>query len=147
MQELRLTTVEPGVCIYSTMYDAAEALEEAVKQQEAAAEAIEAGKTTEAFEPMQAAVRVWQAVSQAATQGTALVGIDAGEIEVPKPDGSSEKGSVLITRLQELLNELKRAIDEQDWSALGDTLAYDLKDEAQVWSAFLRRVGDLARNG
>lgn len=136
--ELRFTSAEPRAMVRETLLDAVEALDQVVVHQQEVAELVMAGKIEAVRASLESVVGIWQAVVLAIQRGSELL-----EIELDAMRVEGEPLSVRISGLSERLGEVIRAVDRQDWSALADTLAFDMCEQAGAWQTMLR---DLAQS-
>lgn len=137
-EEVHLTSAEPRVFVRVTLLDARDALGRARLDQRLAADAVEAGRTQEAFGLIEGAFSLWQAARQALDQGAQLVGLDLSTL----PPDLGEALPPVIESLAACLEEVRRCLGAQDWSGLSDLLRYDLDELAQQWQSVLERVAD-----
>lgn len=136
--ELRLTTAEPRAFVRVTLDDAADALDGARDEQRRAAELVEAGSPTEAYQSLERALSLWQAARQTLDQGSQLLGLDLASL----PFDSTDELPDAIAKLSAGLEEVRRCVSVQDWSGLSDILLYDLDELVGRWQALLRTVAD-----
>lgn len=136
--EVRLITAEPRAFVRVTLQDAADALEAARADQKAAAEAFEAGRTADGFASIERSLAVWQAARQSLDQGAGLLGLDLTTL----PAGTRGELPGAITALSGALEELRRAVQAQDWAGLSDLLLYDLDELAERWQTLLHGVAE-----
>ncbi len=136
-KELRLISVEPRALVRVTLMDAADALDAARQEQQRSADLIQSGKVEEALAPLSAAVQTWQAVRDAVEKSAALLRIPLDSISLPGGASGTDTLIELIGALAGRLEELKRSLAAEDWSALGDVLAYDLGEQAERWKLVL----------
>lgn len=141
--ELRLTSTPPGLFVRETLLEARTVLEDGIKAQQAAADAIQSGSLEEALEPLHQALQCWSLVRDVVERSQALLGETASSVSFEAPSGSMT-GASCITRLSETLRDVRTALEQSDWSALSDALAYDLGDLAGDWRAMLEALGDRA---
>lgn len=138
--ELKLVSAEPASVVADAFSLAAEALDEARRLQQAAAESLQTGETSEAMQSLRGALEVWEQVRRSVTDGCALLGVGPGEACDAAGSGADGAGlEELVAALMGRLLDIKRAVASEDWSGLADVLAYDLDDEAVRWSAMLQR--------
>lgn len=132
--ELRFTSANPRALVRTSLFDARDALDDALERQDLAADLILTGSSREALGAMSEALGIWQAVREVVAQGSALLEQTLGE------DGGvfEEK----VGRLSELLQEIKRRLNARDWAALADLLGYDLRHEGEVWKTLLAEMGE-----
>lgn len=142
--ELRLTSIEPKELVRSTLLGAEDALEQAKSDQYTAAELIQSGQLDQAREPLAALLETWQAVREALSRGSAVLQMDLDRVDLAKASGGRMGGRV-TDRSQELfttLDDLKSALAREDWSAVGDFLAYDFEELVNSWQVMLRSLAD-----
>ncbi|MEO1510938.1 MAG: hypothetical protein AAFU70_02595, partial [Planctomycetota bacterium] len=96
-----------------------------------------------AGEPLSEALATWQAVRDVVVHASALAGVTPEEIEVPTEQGAVQAQDI-IAELVGALEEIKRALTQQDWSALSDAIGYDLEDVAERWRAMLKQLAEVS---
>lgn len=136
--EVRLTSAEPRAFVRVTLQDAAEALRTAQEDQRQAAAGFEAGETTDAFAALERAISVWQAARQSLDQGAQLLGLDLASV----PTGDAGSLPEAIGALSTGLEEVRRAVQAQDWAGLSDVLLYDFDGLAERWRTLLLATAD-----
>lgn len=142
--ELRLTSVEPKELVRSTLLGAEDALEQAKADQYSAAEMIQAGQLDEARDPLASMLETWQAVREVVTRGSQVLKVDLDRVDLARVSGGRLGGRV-SDRSHELfstLDDLKSALAREDWSAVGDSLAYDFDELVNSWQVMLRSLAD-----
>ena len=132
--EINLVTAEPKPLVRYTLNDAAEALSIARERQAHAAAMLRTGEMQQAMDALAETLAVWEMVRRAVHDGCSLLGMP---IESALARGAAEGSPPLAEALSGRLAEVKRAIGAEDWSSLADTLAYDLDEEAERWTAAL----------
>jgi hypothetical protein len=137
--ELRFVSVEPRAMVRVTLQDAGDALDQARDAQSRCAKLIQSGKTDESLAPLGQAIGTWQLVRDAVEKSMAILGGGSA----PAPSGLSD----LVNELGGRLEEVKRSLGMQDWSALADTLAYDMDEQAGKWKDMLAGMADSLRPG
>ncbi len=140
--DVRFVTAEPRALVRTSLLDTREALEEAVKIQAFAAEALQAGKLAEGLELIGSALAVWDAVRRVSEQGPALLNVEFDRVVVA--------GRPLADRAIELagcLEQVKSALSAQDWSLLADLLEGELSDAARAWRAVLADLAEQTAAG
>lgn len=140
--ELKLVTADPGVFVSVTLTDSAAVLDEAARAQRAVADELLAGRVEGALEPMQAALSAWAVVRDVVDKSAAILGMDTGEIDV-----GGVSGSAIIDGLADRLGEIRRALGEQDHSALADVMAYDMPEQVERWRGLLTEMATRAAGG
>lgn len=130
--ELKLVTADPGAFVSVTLSDAAAVLDDAGLAQQAAADEVLAGRVEGALDPLQKAFLAWSVVHDVVDKSASLLGIDARGLTLENGTGAEA-----IDGLADRLTEIKRALTEQDTSALSDVLAYDMPEQIENWRALL----------
>ena len=141
--ELRFTSVEPWSTVYEIMHESAEALETASEHQRRASEHLLDGKLDEARDDIDVAMGIWQQVVMAIQRSGQLLDIDIETLEFGDPPvtlGEKVKG------LAELLTTLTQGAQNEDWSSLGDLLAYELEEEAENWREIVVSLAKAVRD-
>ena len=117
-------------------------LDDADRAQRAAADEVLAGRMEEAVEPLQRAFTAWSVIHDVVEKSASLLTIDPREVET-----SEGSGGAVIDGLADRLGEIKRALTENDSSALGDVLAYDMPEQVGRWRALLNAMARVAAGG
>ncbi|HBS28640.1 MAG TPA: hypothetical protein DEB06_04115 [Phycisphaerales bacterium] len=129
--EVHFRTADPASLVRETLAEAADRVSALRAIQSEAARAVHAGRLGETLRDIGVVLEGWSTVRRALELALA-----SGLVNAPQP-GSGEDVESVVQGLVERLSELKRAIGVQDWSGLGDVLAYDLDEEAGRWSKWL----------
>ena len=145
--EVRFGTADPGELVGSTLRGVAEALEDATREQNAAAEKIQRGQIAEALSHVSSSLGVWDQVRTAVINGTALLGLNVGTLEVRGAEGELISVEGAVRALAERLAEIKRTFTVQDWSALSDALAYDMQEQSAAWRGILVGLAEMVETG
>jgi hypothetical protein len=135
--ELRLTSVEPRALVRVTLMDAADALDTARQDQMRCADLIQTGKVEESLAPLSSAIQTWQAVRDAVEKSAALLRMPLDSVSLPGSVSGTDTLIGLIAALSGRLEEVKRSLAMEDWSALADVLAYDMAEQAARWRQVL----------
>jgi len=141
--ELRLVSTPPGLFVRETLLEARSVLDDGVAAQEQAAERIQSGSLEDALQPLQQALQCWSLVRDVVERSQALIGESPATIEFEGPGGPTTGGDC-ISKLTDALRDVRTALEQSDWSALSDALAYDLGDLAIAWRAMLEALSDRA---
>jgi hypothetical protein len=153
VSELRMRTADPSSMVRVALMDAAEMLDRVGTHQEAGAKRLHAGDIGGAMEEVSAAVGVWQLVRDVFEKSCAVLRLDPEQMELAVhersggPDLRSVRVSEKTAELAATLGRLKESLEAQDWSALADTLEYDLGEQAKDWVTLLRLLSDQLRDG
>lgn len=140
--ELHLVSADARTLVRVTLHDAADALNEARARQNAAAELVQAGDTQKALDELQQALQLWQLVRGTLDKSAQLLALKPDQTEVPGPDGKTIRLADEADALTRSLGVVKSALEQQDWSALSDVLAYDMEQRVGTWQRMLRALGD-----
>lgn len=147
IREVRLRTSDPYALVQVTLLDACEALGQARSMQSVAADLIQAGKPDQAMPKLQEALATWQAICDVVEKSAKVLRINLDVLSLPDASGEPQIVGKLFGELTDRLVEVKRGVVHEDWSALADTLAYDLDAQANSWNAMLRALADHVRAG
>lgn len=147
IREVRLKTSDPYALVQVTLLDACEALAGVKSLQSEAADLIQAGKTEAAMPKMQEALATWQAVCDVVEKSARVLHLNLDALTLPAAGGEPQVVGKLFGELTDRLVELKRGVVHEDWSALADTLAYDLDAQANSWDRMLKALADHVRAG
>lgn len=141
---IELISAEPIALVRLTLLELVPMLQGAAEAQQRAADHIHAGRLKEGLEALGGAFEVWNGVQRAVGDGLQLLGLELDQVEV-LIDGESTPVSAFVQTLSRHLNEVKRSLQVQDYSALGDVLSYDLKDESARWQLLLEALAETVR--
>lgn len=144
-RELRLTSVNPRSLVGATLADAAGALEAAEADQRRCAELIQAGSVEEALAPLSSVIQTWQAVREAVEKSAAITRVSLEDMVAPGGASGTDRVVNAITSLTSRLEEIKRCLGNQDWSALADVIGYDMSEESQRWRRLLGEMSERFR--
>lgn len=142
IDELRLTTTDPVAFLIETFASARESLALVREDQGTAAGHLRTGDLQPAVEALNAVLTGWQAVGDIVGQSAELARIDLTTFEF---DG--RRAYDCITQLGQSLGEIRTNFEREDWSSLGDTIEYDLDEQAQRWDAMLGALSQRVRSG
>ncbi len=140
MREVTLTSAEPRALVKVTLDDAARAVGDLANDQRSSAAKIHAGQENEALQQLQGIFNTWQTVKDIVDRAQAL--LEHNLDEVPLASGKGETVAVASKRLLSHLKSVRSSLTSQDWSALADTLEYDLCEEADAWVKLLSALAD-----
>lgn len=143
--ELRMTSAQPGLFVAVTLAEAADVLKRSNADRVSAAEAIDRGDMQEAGRMLSSVLGVWALAQDVLDKSASLMGLTPGQIEIPTGDGGSVRGQQRIDELVVVLNGVKAAVGEEDWTTISDLLHEDLAQQTDRWEAFLRATAELAR--
>lgn len=162
--ELRLVTADARALVVSSLVDGAQVLRDTRDDYQRVAELLQADRQHEALAGLNHVLHVWQAVrdlvdnveqlSPVALRGVAVERASRGGAAVGASGGGGGGTDNLTRGLERLarhLENVRGALAGQDWAAVADVVAYDLREEAQAWEQLLdalaKHVGTLAPPG
>jgi hypothetical protein len=141
--EVRIVSIQPAALVRATLLDAGHALRGAGEAQMACAHHLQSGRIDAGLKELSGVVDTWQAVREALDNGASLLGLPLDRLTAPDADVSL---AAVIASLASRLEEIRRHLAAQDWSALADVLAYDMEGDAASWADLLDTVAQgLAR--
>lgn len=141
-RELRLSTADPRELVRTTLESAASALDQAREGQARAADFILRGKLDDARTPLRGALETWQAVRTAIDHSAALLRLDVASL-----GDANTPLEPLLASLHASLGTVKDTLERQDYSALGDELAFELDRLTHEWQAALRELAGWVGQG
>lgn len=134
-EELHLTTADPVKLVAQTFAEAGEALREAERLQQAAAELIQADQMSSAMEKLSEALSIWSSVQQAVSMGADVAGLELDvEISAAGLDG-------VIDRLNTHLKTIRESLESRDPVGLADALLFELPEMNVQWRGLLESLG------
>lgn len=133
---IEMTSTDPTSLVRVTLFDAADAMESAKDEHAACAEMIHRGDIGAAMGSLGQLLSTWQAVREAIAHGGAAIG-------QPLSDYAGEgKLDERTEALSQQLDDLKRAVGDDDLSTVADLLEDDLRAEAGLWADTLRHIAE-----
>ncbi|MAO24691.1 MAG: hypothetical protein CMJ35_09225 [Phycisphaerae bacterium] len=132
INELRFTTTDPVAFLVETFASARESLALVREDQGTVADHLRTGELEPAVEALNAVLTGWQAVGDVVGQSAELA-----QIELEGFEFGGTKALDCFAKLGQTLSEVRDNLTQQDWSSLGDTIEYDLDEQAQQWDAML----------
>jgi hypothetical protein len=142
-REIHLTSADPVELVCQTFTDAGEALRDADRLQQSAAELIQSDRIPAAMEKLGEAFAIWSSVQQAVTMGAEVIGFDL-EAELPGLQTTSLNDAV--EQLNTQLRVIEQALKTNDPVGLSDTLLYDLPQTVVVWRGLMESLRSRAAN-
>lgn len=130
---IRFTTAAIGDVAREAAAEISIALDAARQAQERCAALILSGEVERAVKLLASVVEQWQRVRTGVEACTFL-------LEATPPTLRLDDGGTLADRLASLrsgLEEVKRALRAEDWSALGDVLHHEMSHEAASWNGIV----------
>lgn len=110
------------------------ALGRASAAQAQAADLIQTARVEESLRPLAEAIGAWQEVQETVSRELSwAAGLESFE--------------AMLEELAAKLREVQRSLGAQDWSALSDVLAYDMKEQAAGWGELIDGVAESSGAG
>lgn len=139
--EVRFISVEPRAMVRVTLLDAADALDSARREQLESARLIQSGDAEAWQAPLGRALETWRAVRDALEKSIELLDAAGRGSGAPRVEDLAGVVGSLCTWLE----EVRRALSAEDWSALADALSYEMNDQVERWQGTLRAFADALR--
>lgn len=128
--ELSLTSADPTAFALNILHEAADAIEQARERQAVAADVLEQGDITKAFEHLSISLQLWDMIHQVVERTLGIA--------PPVSDEHRDAINEQVIQLRDRLNELRDAVKAQDWAALSDLIRYDMTELGTSWTTMLR---------
>lgn len=141
-QQVDLESGQPAELAAMALQTIAGQLKSVGSQQEAIADKLNAGQTSEAIKAVSEFVRAWQLVYQVISQVSQLTGQDLTAAEY---DGQPIAG--YVDELLERLVEIKSALESQDTVLLADLIRYETPPLCETWHSILLNLADQVAAG
>lgn len=135
-EHIEMTSTDPSSLVRVTLFDAADAMDSAQDEHAACAEMIHRGDIGAAMGLLGQLLSTWQAVREAITQGGAAIGQPLSDFA---GDGKLDERTEALSKQ---LDDLKRAVGNDDLSTVADLLEDDLRSEAGLWADTLRHIAE-----
>ncbi len=143
---LSLTSAEPRTLASVTLYDAADAAQSIRELQAVASARLQShGFDEEVLKAVQESLETWQALRDVVVQVAQVLQIDLATLELEGTEAGepARRSAALVGKL----GDLKQSLAAEDWSAVADSLGYDLEAEAGDWAAMLRSMATTIGGG
>jgi len=111
----------------------------------AAAGALQKGQEAEGMETIATALTFWLDISEGVASGMKVLGLDFDSVELPSSEGeetSQQRPSETVAKINSLLEETQRALEENDTVEIGDLLDYDLPPLLRTYQGALYRLAE-----
>jgi hypothetical protein len=135
-EHLEMTSTDPTSLVRVTLFDAADAMDNARDEHAACAEMIHRGDIQAAMGSLGQLLSTWQAVREAIAHGGAAMGHPLADYA---GDGKLDARTAALSKQ---LDDLKRAVGNDDLSTVADLLEDDLRTEAGLWADTLRQIAE-----
>lgn len=134
---LRCQSTDPHNLVVETFEYVGDALDQVSSLHESIAAHFQTGDMAEGLNELKEALTLWNSVRQGVEQGCMLVHLDveALRLETAQVDQA-------LTSLAERLDAIRNAVSNQDWSALSDTLGYEMQPVVEDWRTFVNLLTD-----
>ena len=125
---VQVETADPREMAMDALVAMEQALDQADTAKDKAAELLQRNQPQAALAQLGACLGVWQQAQQCVSQSARLVGIDLDQIDI---DGQNVQ--TMASHFATQLREIRRALEDQDYVALGDVLTYELGETGRNW--------------
>ena len=137
-ETIEFITAEPKELVLQTFEDAAEALADADALQKEAAQLLQSDQSIVCMDKLAEALSIWLTVQQAIVKGSQVVELQLDSISVNKIPITES-----IARLNENLQLLRSALQQDDQVAVADALLYEFPDIIKEWRSILEHLQSL----
>ena len=137
-ETVEFITAEPKELVLQTFEDAADALSDADALQKEAAELLQSDQSIICMDKLAEALSIWLTVQQAIVKGSQVVELQLDNISVKKVPITES-----IARLNENLQLLRSALQQDDQVAVADALLYEFPDIINEWRTILEHLQSL----
>jgi hypothetical protein len=138
---ISLISASPGLLVERTLREAAAAVDELRASQAKVAELVQIGDTAAALEHLQGVFATWSAVREVVDRGGRLLGRELLSMEPASIDAVRPVEACMLG-LTQGLQEVKRALEREDWSLLSDVMGHRLEGLAKDWNVVLNALAD-----
>lgn len=134
-----MVSADPRALVRVSLLDGVEALASLKPLHGAVADALASGNLQLAMDQLREVLNTWQALQNLLEHSRALLGVDLATVSVPAGEpGFDARAAEFVTYTR----AIRDAVTNQDWSALSDTVGYDLDAAADSWSILLQSLAD-----
>ena len=137
-ETVEFISAEPKELVLQTFEDAAEALTDADELQKEAAHLLQSDQSIICMDKLAEALSIWLTVQQAIVKGSQVVELQLDNISVNKIPITES-----IARLNENLQLLRSAFEQNDQIAVADALLYEFPDIIKEWRTILEHLQSL----
>lgn len=131
-RELRLVSADPRNLVSVTLGDAAATLRDLATEQTRVADMITTDRMKQALPDLRAIFQTWQTIKDLVERSGQLLELSVDRLTLPGV-GADENFSLATQQLLQDLRLVREALAREDWSALADSLSYELRDAAALW--------------
>lgn len=138
-QDVVMISADPRALVRVSLLDGVEALASLKPLHGAVADALAAGNLQLALDQLREVLNTWQALQNLLEHSRALLAVDLSTVPLPEGEPSfDERAAQFVT----FTRAIRDAVSNQDWSALSDTVGYDLDAAADAWAILLRSLAN-----
>lgn len=138
---VEITSASPYAMVAQSLSSASEALDSVIGRQQEVAERIHAGNTESALDGLREVLTTWQLVRDVIERGGAVLETDFSGLRLPGID-AARPVETATAALSSVLSNLMDGLTREDWSQVGDVMAYDLDALAKDWRTILRALAE-----
>lgn len=137
--EVLMISADPRTLVRVSLHDAIEALTTLKPLHSAVADALTAGNIQAAMDQLREVLGTWQAVQELIEHSRVILRVDLSKVAMTDGNaGFDEQAQKFVV----VSKSIQQAVQNQDWSALSDIVAYDLDAAADGWSMLLNALSE-----
>lgn len=135
--DVAMVSADPRALVRVSLLDGVEALASLKPLHGAVADALAAGNLQLALDQLREVLNTWQALQNLLEHSRALLAVDLSTVPLPEGEpGFDARAAEFVT----FTRAIRDAVSNQDWSALSDTVGYDLDAAADAWAILLQSL-------
>ncbi len=138
---ISLISATPALLVERTLREAAAAVDDVRHSQAKVAGLVDVGDTAAALEHLKGVFATWSAVREVVDRGGRLLGRDLVAMQPASIDAVRPVEACMLG-LTQSLQEVKRALERDDWSLLSDVMGHRLDGLAKDWHMVLSALAD-----
>lgn len=138
-EDVVMISADPKALVRVSLLDGVEALATLKPLHAAVVDALATGNLQLALDQLREVLNTWQALQNLLEHSRALLGVDLGQVPLPEGEPGFDARAVEFVSFTRAIRD---AVMNQDWSALSDTVGYDLDAAADSWSVLLRALAE-----
>lgn len=134
-EKLEVTTSSRENLITDAMSQASISLQETETSCQQVAEMLTEGNSAEGIEALGQCLQIWQQIHEAVGKSIIMLGIDPDNIMI-----QDESFETVIRKPKEILLQIKKALQSQDYVMLADILQYEFKEVTDQWHMVIAKI-------
>lgn len=138
-RDVAMISADPRALVRVSLLDGVEALVSLKPLHGAVADALSAGNLQLGLDQLREVLNTWQALQNLLEHSRALLGVDLATVALPEGEAGFDARAAEFVAYTRAIRD---AVSNQDWSALSDTVGYDLDAAADAWSILLQSLAN-----